>query len=93
MGGEILPLWGNLVEISMGGMVWSARELHYSHVILIEVGYDAPARFCVLGLVSLSLMAAEIWDEHSPHSVICAIFEFGGGKTWNSIVRSGGLVL
>ena len=77
----------------MGGMVWSGRELHYSHVILIEVGYDPTARFCILGLVSLSLMAAEIWGEHSPHSVICAIFEFGGGKMGNRIVRSGGLVL
>jgi hypothetical protein len=77
----------------MGGMVWSASELHYGHVTLIEVGYDAPARFCILGLVSLSLVVAEIWGEHSPHSVIFEIFEFGGGKTGHRFVRSGALVL
>jgi hypothetical protein len=62
----------------MGRMVWSARELHYGHVALIEVGYDAPAGFRILGLVSLSLVVAEIWGEHSPRSVNCAIFEIGG---------------
>jgi hypothetical protein len=59
----------------MGGMVWSARELRYGHATLIEVGYDAHAGFCILGLVPLSLVVAEIWGEVPPHSEICAIFE------------------
>jgi hypothetical protein len=35
--GEIPPLW-NLVEISKGGMVWSARELFYGLVSFIDAG-------------------------------------------------------
>ena len=64
----------------MGGMVWSARELYYSHITLIRVGYDAPAWFCILVLVSLSLVVAEIWGEHSPQKL--ALFLSLGECTW-----------
>jgi len=72
--GEIPPT-GEFVEISMGGMIWSAKEGWYGLVTFIEVEYDSHAVFDGLGLVPLALVVAEIWGEHSPHSEICAIFE------------------
>ena len=66
------------MEISAGGMVWSARELFYGVVTLIELGYDPPTGFGILGLVSIALVAAEIWGEFPPHSESWAIFDGWG---------------
>jgi hypothetical protein len=76
----------------MGGMVWSARELFYGLVTLIDITCDLSVSVGVLSLTMVALVVVEIWGEIPPHSVICAIFEIGGGKTGNSFVRSGGLV-
>jgi len=46
--GEIPAQGGNLVEMSMGGMVWSGREWRYGVVSLIEVRYDGSAGACIL---------------------------------------------
>jgi hypothetical protein len=46
--GRSFPTLGDLVEISMGGMVWGAREWWYGHVTLLEVREDQPAGVCVL---------------------------------------------
>jgi hypothetical protein len=87
--GEAFPLGGNLVEISMGGMVWSARELFHGLVTLIDVTSGVSVSVTMLGLTMVALVVVEIWGEIPPHCVICAIFEIGGGKRGNSFVRSG----
>ena len=53
----------------MGGMVWSARELWYGLVALIEVRRGPPAGFCDLCLRRIAMVVAEMEGEHSPHCV------------------------
>jgi hypothetical protein len=45
-----VPGGGGDLEISMGGMVWSAREWWYGRVTLLEVREDHPAGVCTIGL-------------------------------------------
>ena len=77
----------------MGGMVWSARELHYGHVTLIEVGDESPTGEDVVRLTIIGMVVGEGGGEVFPTGVIFEIFEFGGGKTWKNFVRSGAIVL
>jgi hypothetical protein len=74
----------------MGGMVWSTRELYDCVVTLIDVTGDLFVGVYMLGLTMVGVVVVEI--EISP-SVICAIFEFGGGNTRNNFVRGGSMVL
>jgi hypothetical protein len=65
---------GDLVEISMGGMVWSAREWWYGHVALLKVREDRLAGVCSVGLTRFKLWAGKIWGSDFPHSVLTALF-------------------
>ena len=73
--------------------VLSTKYWCYGVPTLIDVRDDPTVSVCMLGLTMVALVVVEIWGEIFPHSVICAIFEIGGGKTGNSFVRSGGLIL
>jgi len=77
----------------MGGMVWSARELWDGVVTLIDVRDDLSVSVCMVGLTMVGVVVVGVGGEEISPSVICEIFEFGGGKTGNNFVRSGGLVL
>jgi len=91
--GEAFPLRKILVEISMGGMVWSARELFCGLVTLIDVTCDPVVGVCMLDLTRTAVVVIEMDGELSPHSVICAIFEGGGGGTGNSFVKTHSMFL
>jgi len=59
---EISPLGEfGVSRISMGGMVWSAKESWYGLVTLIEVGYDPLSGVYMLRLTRIRLVVAEIW--------------------------------
>ena len=77
----------------MGGMVWNARELWDGVVTLIDVRDDLSVSVCMVGLTMVGVVVVGVGGEKISPSVIFEIFEFGGGKTGNSFVRSGGLVL
>jgi len=47
----------------------------------------------VVRLSRIGVVVVEMEGEVISPGVICAIFEFGGGKIGNRFVRSGGLVL
>jgi hypothetical protein len=91
--GEAFPFGEILVEISMGGMVWNARELFYGLATLMNGTSDLSVGVCMLGLTRTAVVVVEMDGELSPHSVICAIFESGGGGTGNSFVRTHGTFL
>ena len=59
----------------MGGMVWSARELWYGLVSLIEVRKAPPAGLCSGRLAWIAMVVVEIEGEWSSHTVICVIFD------------------
>ena len=71
------PTLGALVEISMGGMVWSTREWWYGHVTLLEVREDHLAGVCSVGLTRLKLWAGKIWGWDFPHSIIALFVDVG----------------
>ena len=49
------------MEISVGGMVWSAREWWYGRVTLLEVREDHLAGVFNVGLTRFKLWAGKIW--------------------------------
>jgi hypothetical protein len=87
------PTQGDWLEISLGGMVWSARELYDALVTLIDVGDGSLAVEDMVRWTRIGVVAVEMEGQMSPHSVICAIFEIGGGRAGNKFVRSGDRVL
>jgi len=66
--------------MSMGGMVWSGRELLYGVVTLMDVGDDPPAGEDMVGLTGIGVVVVEMEDSEIPQSVIWGIFENGGGR-------------
>jgi hypothetical protein len=91
--GSNSPTLGDWLEISMGGMVWIARELYDGLVTLIDVGDESLAGEDLVSWTRIGVVSVEMEGELSPHSVVWAIFEIGGGKTGNNCVRSGDRVL
>jgi hypothetical protein len=65
MQGEISPFWEIWLRSQMEGMVWSARELWYGDVILIDVKDDPSVSVCMLGLTMVAMVVVEIWSEVS----------------------------
>jgi hypothetical protein len=58
---EISPLGEfGVSRISMGGMVWSAKESWYGLVTLIEVGYDPLTGVYLLGLTRIRLVPVDL---------------------------------
>jgi len=72
------------------GMVWRPRECH---VDLIEAGDDTPAGGYRVRLTRIGVVVIEMEGEEISQSVICAIFESGGGTSGNNCVRSCSMVL
>ena len=77
----------------MGGMVWSGSEWYYGHVSFIDAGDESTAGEDMVCLTRIGVVVGEVGGEVFLTGVIFAIFEFGGGKMGNRIVRSGGVVL
>ena len=65
------------MEISMGGMVWSTREWWYGHVTLLEVREDHRTGVFNVGLTKFKLLAAKIWGQDFPHSIIALFVDMG----------------
>ena len=84
---------GDLVEISKVGMVWRRRGWYYGHLGLIEGWRGPPSGDYKVRLTRIAVVVVEMEGEEISHSVICAIFESGGGKTGNKFVKSGAMVL
>jgi hypothetical protein len=55
------PAQGNLVKISIGGRVWTARELFYGLVTLIEAVNGYPAGDYKLRWTRVGAVVVEIW--------------------------------
>jgi len=47
----------------------------------------------MISLTRIGVLVVEIGGEEISPSVICAIFEFGGGNTRNNFVRGEGMLL
>jgi hypothetical protein len=54
---------------------------------------ESPTRDDQVRWTRIGVVVVEMEGELSPHIVICAIFEIGGGRTVNSFVRSGDRLL
>jgi hypothetical protein len=67
--------WGGDLK---GGSGMDARELYDCLVTLIDVTGDPSVDVCMIGLTMVGVVV-EIGGEEISPSVICAIFEFGGG--------------
>ena len=93
MGGENFPPVGDLVEISKMGMVWKPRKWSYGHVGLIDDADGSLASGYKVCLTRIAVVVVEMEGEEISQSVICTIFESGGGKTGNNFVRSRSMVL
>jgi hypothetical protein len=59
----------------------------------MEVIKDPPAGLCGLRVAWIAIVVVEIEGEEISQSVICVIFESEGGRSGNSFVRSGWMVL
>ena len=77
----------------MWEMVWRARESLYGLVRRIDSGDESPANEHRVRWTRIAVMVAEMEGEGISHSLICAIFESGGGRSGNKFVMSGVMVL
>jgi hypothetical protein len=84
------------MEISMWGMVWSARELFYGFVLRlspIDAGDESPANGYMVRWTRIAVVVAEMEGEGISHGLMCAIFESRGRRSGNKFVRTGLMVL
>ena len=78
------------MEISKGGMIWSARELFYGLVSFIDAGDGSHAGVHMVCWTRIGVVAVEIQAELLS---ICTIFEIEWARTVNNFLRSGDRVL
>jgi hypothetical protein len=57
---------GDLVEISMGGMIQSARELFYGLVSFIEAGDESPTGEYLVRSTRMAVVVVEMEVEEIP---------------------------